>query len=115
MTYQGMMISHVPNAVFTFGYTNASWTLRADLTAEYVCRLLNYMDKNGYKYCQPTPNGQIAIDGEWLDFSSGYVSRASEKFPRQGARDPWRNTQNYTKDVLQLRYGRISNKELDFI
>jgi cation diffusion facilitator CzcD-associated flavoprotein CzcO len=115
MTYKGMMISHVPNAVFTFGYTNASWTLRADLTAEYVCRLLNYMDKNGYKYCQPTPNGQIAIDGEWLDFSSGYVSRASEKFPRQGARDPWRNTQNYTKDVLQLRYGRISNKELDFI
>ena len=115
MTYKGMMITHVPNAVLTFGYTNASWTLRADLTAEYVCRLLNYMDKNDYKYCQPTPNGHIAIDGEWLDFNSGYVSRAAKKFPRQGARDPWRNTQNYTKDVLQLRYGRIANKELEFI
>ena len=115
MTYKGMMITHVPNAVLTFGYTNASWTLRADLTAEYVCRLLNYMDKNDYKYCQPTPNGHIAIDGEWLDFNSGYVSRAAQKFPRQGARDPWRNTQNYTKDVLQLRYGRIANKELEFI
>ena len=115
MTYKGMMITHVPNAVLTFGYTNASWTLRADLTAEYVCRLLNYMDKNDYKYCQPTPKGHIAIDGEWLDFNSGYVSRAAKKFPRQGARDPWRNTQNYTKDVLQLRYGRIANKELEFI
>ena len=115
MTYKGMMVSHVPNLIMTFGYTNASWTLRADLTAEYACRLFNYMDKHGYKYCQPTPEGEIEIDGEWLDFNSGYVLRVLEKLPRQGARDPWRNTQNYKKDVLQLRYGRITDKELKFI
>ena len=115
MTYKGMMVSNVPNLIMTFGYTNASWTLRADLTAEYACRLFNYMDKHGYKYCQPTPEGEIEIDGEWLDFNSGYVMRVLEKLPRQGARDPWRNTQNYSKDVLQLRYGRIKNKELKFI
>ena len=115
MTYKGMMVSNVPNLIMTFGYTNASWTLRADLTAEYACRLFNYMDKHGYKYCQPTPEGEIEIDGEWLDFNSGYVLRVLEKLPRQGARDPWRNTQNYKKDVLQLRYGRITDKELKFI
>ena len=114
MTYKGMMVSNVPNLIMTFGYTNASWTLRADLTAEYACRLFNYMDKHGYKYCQPTPEGEIEIDGEWLDFNSGYVLRVLEKLPRQGARDPWRNTQNYKKDVLQLRYGRIIDKELKF-
>ena len=115
MTYKGMMVSNVPNLIMTFGYTNASWTLRADLTAEYACRLFNYMDKHGYKHCQPTPEGEIEIDGEWLDFNSGYVLRVLEKLPRQGARDPWRNTQNYKKDVLQLRYGRITDKELKFI
>ena len=115
MTYKGMMVSNVPNLIMTFGYTNASWTLRADLTAEYACRLFNYMDKHGYKYCQPTPEGEIEIDGEWLDFNSGYVLRVLEKLPRQGTRDPWRNTQNYKKDVLQLRYGRITDKELKFI
>ena len=115
MTYKGMMVSNVPNLIMTFGYTNASWTLRADLTAEYACRLFNYMDKNGYKYCQPTPDGEIEIDGEWLDFNSGYVLRVLDKLPLQGARDPWRNTQNYKKDVLQLRYGRITDKELKFI
>ena len=114
MTYKGMMVSNVPNLIMTFGYTNASWTLRADLTAEYACRLFNYMDKHGYKYCQPTPEGEIEIDGEWLDFNSGYVLRVLEKLPRQGARDPWRNTQNYKKDVLELRYGRIIDKELKF-
>ena len=115
MTYKGMMVSDVPNLIMTFGYTNASWTLRADLTAEYACRLLNYMDKNEYRYCKPTPDGEIEIDGEWLDFNSGYVTRVLEKLPRQGSRDPWRNTQNYKKDVLQLRYGRITDKELKFI
>ena len=115
MTYKGMMVSNIPNLIMTFGYTNASWTLRADLTAEYACRLFNYMDKNGYKYCKPSPDGEIEIDGEWLDFNSGYVMRVLDKLPRQGARDPWRNTQNYKKDVLQLRYGRITDKELKFI
>ena len=115
LSYKGMMLSGVPNLAFSFGYVNASWTLRADLTAEYACRLFNYMDKHGYKYCQPTPEGEIEIDGEWLDFNSGYVLRVLEKLPRQGARDPWRNTQNYKKDVLQLRYGRITDKELKFI
>ena len=114
MTYQGMMFSDVPNLVATFGYTNASWTLRADLTSEYVCRLLNFMDKKGYANCCPRTAEHVEPDGDWLDFTSGYVKRSMHKFPKQGSRDPWRNTQNFPKDVLAIRWGNIDNKELKF-
>ena len=114
MTYQGMMFSDVPNLVATFGYTNASWTLRADLTSEYVCRLLNFMDKKGYANCCPRTAEHVEQDGDWLDFTSGYVKRSMHKFPKQGSRDPWRNTQNFPKDVLAIRWGNIDNKELKF-
>ena len=114
MTYKGMMFSDVPNLVATFGYTNASWTLRADLTSEYVCRLLNFMDKKGYAYCCPRAAEHVEQDGDWLDFTSGYVKRSMHKFPKQGSRDPWRNTQNFPKDVLAIRWGNIDNKELKF-
>ena len=114
MTFKGMMVSNVPNVVWTFGYTNASWTLRADLTAEYTCKILNYMDLHDYKVATPRPNGEIDEEGTWLDFNSGYVLRANEFFPKQGARDPWRNTQNYIKDVIDLRYGKVEDEELIF-
>jgi len=114
MTYKGMMFSDVPNLVATFGYTNASWTLRADLTSEYVCRLLNFMDKKGYANCCPRTAEHVKPDGDWLDFTSGYVKRSMHKFPKQGSRDPWRNTQNFPKDVLAIRWGNIDNKELKF-
>ncbi len=114
MTYKGMMFSDVPNLVATFGYTNASWTLRADLTSEYVCRLLNFMDKKGYAYCCPRTAEHVEQAGDWLDFTSGYVKRSMHKFPKQGSRDPWRNTQNFPKDVLAIRWGNIDNKELKF-
>ena len=114
MTYKGMMFSDVPNLVATFGYTNASWTLRADLTSEYVCRLINFMDKKGYANCCPRTAEHVEQDGDWLDFTSGYVKRSMHKFPKQGSRDPWRNTQNFPKDVLAIRWGNIDNKELKF-
>ena len=114
MTYKGMMFSDVPNLVATFGYTNASWTLRADLTSEYVCRLLNFMDKKGYANCCPRTAEHVEPEGDWLDFTSGYVKRSMHKFPKQGSRDPWRNTQNFPKDVLAIRWGNIDNKELKF-
>ena len=114
MTFKGMMVSNVPNVVWTFGYTNASWTLRADLTAEYTCKILNYMDKHDYKVATPSPNSEIGEDGTWLDFNSGYVTRSAHLFPRNGDRDPWRNTQNYIKDVVDLRYGKVKDKELIF-
>ncbi len=114
MTYKGMMLGDVPNVVWTFGYTNASWTLRADLTAEYTCKILNYMDKHGYKVATPSPNSEIGEEGTWLDFNSGYVTRSAHLFPRQGNRDPWRNTQNYIKDVVDLRYGKVKAEELIF-
>ena len=114
MTYKGMMFSDVPNLVATFGYTNASWTLRADLTSEYVCRLLNFMDKKGYANCCPRTAEHVEQAGDWLDFTSGYVKRSMHKFPKQGSRDPWRNTQNFPKDVLAIRWGNIDNKELKF-
>ena len=114
MTYKGMMFSDVPNLVATFGYTNASWTLRADLTSEYVCRLINFMDKKGYANCCPRTAEHVEPDGDWLDFTSGYVKRSMHKFPKQGSRDPWRNTQNFPKDVLAIRWGNIDDKELKF-
>ena len=117
MTYRGMMFSNVPNLVATFGYINASWTLRADLTSEYVCRLINYLNKKGYAYCCPRVDQSQSVehDGNWLDFfSSGYITRSMHKFPKQGSRDPWRNTQNFPRDVFAIRWGNIDDKELKF-
>src|SRR6185503_15962167 len=100
-SYKGMMYSDVPNLVSTFGYINASWTLRADLTSEYVCRLVNHMDQVGARIVVPRlrPSDASMPARKWIDdFSSGYFQRALDRFPRQGDRAPWRNPQNYTKD-----------------
>lgn len=112
MAYKGMMFSDVPNFAISFGYTNASWTLKADLTAGYVTRLLNAMKKRGMR--QVTPRLGAPVDAlPFLDFTSGYVQRAMAQFPRQGSRKPWRLHQNYARDVLALKYGGI-DQEMEF-
>ncbi len=108
MSYKGMMYSDVPNLASSFGYTNASWTLKCDLTCEYVCRLLNHMDKKGTPIATPKSDPSVA-EMPWLDFSSGYVQRAKDVLPKQGAVKPWRLYQNYALDMITLRYGRIDD------
>lgn len=112
--YKGAMFSDVPNFVSTFGYTNASWTLKADLTATYVCRVLNYMDKNRLRQCTPR-NRDASLGAEpFLDFSSGYVQRAVQLLPKQGTRTPWKLYQNYALDILTLRFGKVNDGVMEF-
>ncbi|MGE3396504.1 MAG: flavin-containing monooxygenase [Sphingomonas sp.] len=114
LSYRGAMLSDVPNLAVAFGYTNASWTLKSDLTARYVCRLLNHMDAGGMAIVTPVP-GTAAIERRpMLDFSSGYVQRAREHMPSQGMAPPWKVHQNYPRDVLALRFGRIDDGVLRF-
>lgn len=113
LAYKGMMLSNVPNLVLAFGYTNASWTLKADLTAEYVCRLLRFMDRRSYRYAMPQIDPDIQAV-PFLDFTSGYVQRAATVLPRQGHRKPWRVYQNYLMDMLTIRHGRIDDGVLRF-
>jgi len=105
--YKGMMFSDVPNLASSFGYTNASWTLKADLTCLYVCRLLNAMRRRGMRQATPRIDDPAPEPVPFLDFTSGYVQRAIDKFPRQGNRKPWRLNQNYALDVMALRFGSI--------
>ena len=109
LAYKGMMYSDVPNLAQAFGYTNASWTLKCDLTAEYVCRLLKLMDRNGYTRCTPRRDDPTIEEEPVLDFTSGYVLRALHTLPKQGSKTPWRVHQNYVKDVAMLRFGRLDD------
>ncbi len=112
--YKGLMYSGVPNLASSFGYTNASWTLKCDLTCEYVCRLLNHMQKHGYLQCTPR-NADPDLAGEpWVDFSSGYIQRSLHLFPKQGSKPPWRLRQNYARDIMTLRFGRIEDGVMEF-
>jgi cation diffusion facilitator CzcD-associated flavoprotein CzcO len=113
LAYKGMMYCDVPNLASSFGYTNASWTLKCDLTCEYVCRLLNYMQKHGYAQCTPRRAGPV-VEQPWLDFSSGYVQRSLDKFPKQGDKAPWRLYQNYALDLVTLRYGKVDDGTMEF-
>jgi cation diffusion facilitator CzcD-associated flavoprotein CzcO len=114
MTYKGMMCSDVPNMAFAIGYTNASWTLKCDLTSEYVCRLLNYMDAHGYTECCPRRNDPSVQEAPLLDFSSGYVQRALHKLPHQGSAAPWKLYQNYALDLLLMRYAPLKDRAMEF-
>jgi cation diffusion facilitator CzcD-associated flavoprotein CzcO len=114
LTYKGMMLSDVPNAAFAFGYTNASWTLKADLTSEFVCRTLNYMDKRRVKIATPVRTDPAMSEEPYLDFSSGYVQRALEILPKQGAKPPWKLNQNYALDLMTLRFGKIDDGTMRF-
>jgi len=114
LSYKGMMLSGVPNLAFSFGYVNASWTLRADLTCEYVCRLLNQMDKQRVTTCIPEEDPNAIVDDEYIDFTSGYVQRALDKLPKQGKKSPWRQYQNYLKDIFLVRLFSIKDSTLKF-
>jgi cyclohexanone monooxygenase len=113
LAYKGMMLSDVPNLAMTFGYTNASWTLKADLTAAYVCRLLRYMDRHGHSVAVPRRDATI-VPQPFLTFTSGYVQRALAILPKQGSKRPWRVYQNYLLDLLNLRYGPIADGVMQF-
>jgi len=114
MSYKGMMFSDVPNLASAFGYTNASWTLKADLTSEYVCKLINHMDRNGLAYCVPRLDETGMEVEPWLDFSSGYVQRAMAKFPKQGTKKPWKAYQNYALDLMALKLGKVDDGAMRF-
>lgn len=114
MTYRGMMLSGVPNAAAALGYTNASWTLKCDLTCEYVCRLLNHMDEQGYDYCVPVNDDPSVEPLPFIDFSSGYVLRSINEFPKQGSKTPWRLYQNYALDIVSLRHSKLEDGALEF-
>jgi len=116
-SYKSMMFSDVPNLISTFGYINASWTLKADLTAEYACRLLNHMQSTGFRQCTPRlrDEDRDMPAADWIsDFSSGYIRRKMHLLPRQGDREPWLNTQNYARDKKSLRNGEIEDGVLEF-
>jgi monooxygenase len=114
MGYKGMMLSGVPNMAASIGYTNASWTLKCDLTCEYVCRLLNHMDEHGYRQATPVNNDPSVREEPFIDFTSGYVLRAIDRFPRQGSKAPWRLYQNYARDIVALRHGKLEDGALVF-
>lgn len=114
LNYKGLMYSGVPNMASVFGYTNASWTLKADLTSEYMCRLLNHMDRLGVVAATPTIADESVETEEWLSFSSGYVQRAMQKFPRQATEGPWKLHQNYAKDMFALRFGKLDDGVLKY-
>ena len=114
LTYKGMLLSGVPNFAISFGYVNASWTLRADLTCEYVCRLINLMDKKGVSCCEPIDDKNAHGDDRLIDFTSGYFERGLSKMPKQGNKAPWKNYQNYLKDIFAVRIFSIQDSNLSF-
>ncbi|OWK28141.1 flavin-containing monooxygenase [Sphingomonas mucosissima] len=109
LQYKGMMFSDIPNLAFTFGYTNASWTLKADLVAMYLCRLLNTMKKRGMRQVTPRVGDEPISAEPFVDFSSGYIERVADRLPKQGNRKPWRLNQNYALDVMALRFGSVDD------
>jgi cation diffusion facilitator CzcD-associated flavoprotein CzcO len=113
VSYKGMMISGVPNLTMVIGYTNASWTLKADLVNRYVCRLLKHLDAEGYASATPVAPPEGA-DQPFLDLASGYVQRSVASLPRQGRRTPWRLHQNYLRDVGLLRRGPLDDEGMTF-
>lgn len=112
--YKGLMFSGVPNLASVFGYTNASWTLRADLLAEYFCRLINFMDARGYVEARPKEPDPAMPVKPLGNLSSGYFKRAEKRLPRQGVKGPWRNPQNYAFDLFRFRFGAIEDDALEF-
>ena len=114
MTYKGMMLEDVPNAAIVMGYTNASYTLKADLTSTFVCRLLNYMRRHHYASCRPRNHDESIEKEPIINFTSGYIQRAIDKLPKQGSKSPWRLYQNYFLDLVTLGYGSIADSMMEF-
>lgn len=114
LVYKGMMLSDVPNLALAFGYTNASWTLKCDLTARTVCRLLNHMDRHGFTRCMARLRDPAIAREPLLDFTSGYVQRAAGIMPKQGPTAPWRVHQNYLLDFAALRLRPVADEAMEF-
>ncbi|MGQ9406215.1 flavin-containing monooxygenase [Mycolicibacterium gilvum] len=114
MAYKGMLLTGMPNLAFTIGYTNASWTLKADLVSEFFCRIINYMDEHSYTRMEPRHPGGGVDERPLLDFTPGYVLRALDHLPKAGSRAPWRLKQNYLFDLQLIRRGRVDDEALEF-
>ena len=114
VNYKGMMFSGVPNMASSFGYTNASWTLRCDLTSKYVCRMLNFMQRKGYQRAMPTIDASEIAEVPLLDFSSGYITRKYKELPKQGKRPPWQMYQNYMSDIFATRFSKLADGAVIF-
>jgi cation diffusion facilitator CzcD-associated flavoprotein CzcO len=114
MSYKGMMYSDIPNFATAMGYTNASWTLKCELTSAYVCRLLNHMARHDYTHCTPRRRDPSITEEPLLTFTSGYIQRAMDSLPHQGSRRPWKLYQNYALDLLSLRFGRLEDGTMEF-
>jgi cation diffusion facilitator CzcD-associated flavoprotein CzcO len=112
--YKGLMCSDVPNMAYAMGYSNAPWTLKCELTSEYVCRLINYMDEHGYTQCVPRRNDPNVVEEPIINFKSGYVLRALDRLPKQGNKVPWRVYQNYVRDRILLRRSPVTDSEMEF-
>lgn len=112
--YRGVMMSDVPNFAFTVGYTNASWTLKSDLSSRFITKVLNYMAKNNYNVCVPRYNPAGYTSEPLLDFNAGYVLRANDKLPKQGSKHPWKVYQNYVRDLISLEWEGADDKSLEY-
>ncbi|MGE5373759.1 MAG: flavin-containing monooxygenase [Bacteroidota bacterium] len=114
LSYKGMMFSDIPNLAAAIGYTNASWTLKCELISQYVCRLLNFMDKHGYIQCTPRNRDPDLTEEPIVNFTSGYIQRALPSLPHQGSKRPWKLYQNYLLDMLTFRFGRVDDGTMEF-
>ncbi len=114
MSYKGVMFSDVPNLSMVIGYTNASWTLKADLISYYVCRLINYMDKHNFSYCAPRRNDPTLKEEPFMDFQSGYIQRSLHLLPKRGDKGPWKLCQNYFLDTISLKYSSLKDDSMAF-
>jgi monooxygenase len=114
LAYKGVMMSGVPNFASVFGYINASWTLKADLICNYVCRLLNFMDRKGLRQVTPKPGSEHAVAPFVENFTPGYIQRALAGWPKQGSKKPWRVYQNYVRDTFSLKWTRVDDEGLEF-
>jgi cation diffusion facilitator CzcD-associated flavoprotein CzcO len=114
MTYKGMMLEGVPNLAFAIGYTNASWTLKADLTSGYVMRLLEHLRRAGLRQCTPINRGTAQDTSSILSLSSGYLTRALDRLPKQGSAFPWKVHQNYLRDYRAMRLRTVTDDVMVF-
>jgi cation diffusion facilitator CzcD-associated flavoprotein CzcO len=112
--FKGVMFSDTPNLFAAIGYTNASWTLKCDLTCAYVARLISYMDRHGYVACTPRLRDGSVKPEPLIGLASGYIQRAIDQLPRQGSKKPWKLYQNYVRDLVSLRFGAVYDKALEF-
>jgi monooxygenase len=114
ISFKGLMLNGVPNMAYAMGYTNASWTLKSDLTCNFVGRVLNHMAAHKKRQCTPVLSDASVKPENWIDFTSGYVQRSLGKFPKQGNKKPWKLHQNYVLDIFALRYGALEDGTLIF-